>query len=137
MRTKNIIERIGDNLFLHGGVSQAINESGLSLKEINNQARPYYEMSGYDSILNKAKVLPLLAATRAPFWYRGYFIEPRASMAQVDSTLHLFNVKHIVVGHTLVDSIQTRYEGKIIAIDVNYHVGNYQALELMEKIFTA
>jgi hypothetical protein len=133
LRTKNIIEQIGDFLFLHGGVSQPINESQVSLQEINNQARPYYEMSGYDSLLNEAHVLPLFSSDTAPFWYRGYFIEPRASMAQVDSTLRFFNVKHIVVGHTLVDSIQTRYEGKIIAIDVNYHIRNYQALAIDGK----
>ena len=126
------MERIGNYLFLHGGVSQPVNESGLSLNEINNQVRPYYEMAGYDSLLNKEHLLPFFSGDTAPFWYRGYFMEPRASMAQVDSTLHLFNVKHIMVGHTLVDNIQTRFEGKIIALDVNYHVGNYQAL-VVEK----
>lgn len=128
LRTRNIMERIGDYLFLHGGVSQVINASGLSLNEINDLARPYYEMSGYDSILNQAHVLALFSDATAPFWYRGYFMEPQASMAQVDSTLHLYRVKHLVVGHTIVDSVQTRYNGKVIAMDVNYHVGNYQAL---------
>jgi Calcineurin-like phosphoesterase len=129
LRTKNIMERIGDCLFLHGGISQTINETGLSLKAINNRVRPYYQMSGYDSLLNRARVLPFFEDT-SPFWYRGYFLAPRASMAQVDSTLNLFNVKRIVVGHDVVDRIQTLYEGKVIAIDVDYHAGNYQALAI-------
>ena len=133
LRTKNIMERIGNYLFLHGGVSQPINQSGLSLDEINDQARPYYQMSGFDSVLNEAHVLPLFSGDTAPFWYRGYFLQPQASMAQIDSTLNLFNVKRIVVGHNIVDSIQTRYEGKIIAIDVNYHLSNYQALVINGK----
>jgi hypothetical protein len=132
LRTKNIIERIGDNLFVHAGVSQAINESDLSLKEINKRAQPFYDMYGYDSILNKGKVVPLFDGNTSPFWYRGYFLAPHASISQVDSTLRLYKVKHIVVGHTIVDSIQSLYDGKIIAIDVNYHVGNYEAL-VIEK----
>lgn len=136
LRTKNIMERIGDYLFLHGGVSQTINESGLSLKQINNRVRPYYEMSGYDSLLNSAHVMPFFSGDTSPFWYRGYFVDPRASMAQVDSTLNLFKVKRIIVGHTIVDSIQTLYEGKVVAIDVNYHIGNYQALAIeVENIY--
>jgi hypothetical protein len=129
LRTKNIMERIGNNLFVHGGISQTINEMNLSLKEINNQVRPFYDMSGYDSLLNEKHVLPFFGDT-SPFWYRGYFFEPRASSDQVDSTLRLFNVKHIIVGHDLVDSIQTIYNGKIVAIDVNYHIRNYEALAI-------
>jgi hypothetical protein len=132
LRTKNIIERIGDFLFLHAGVSQAVNESGLSLKQINNRVRSFYDMYGYDSILAKGNVALFFNGNSSPFWYRGYFLEPRASRAQIDSTLHLYKVKQIVVGHTIVDSIRTLYDGKIIAIDVNYHTGNQQAL-LIEK----
>jgi len=134
LRTKNIMERIGDYLFLHGGVSQPINETGLSLKAINNRVRPYYDMSGLDERLARAHVLPFFSDA-SPFWYRGYFLEPRASRAEVDSTLKLFNVKRIIVGHTIVDSIQTRYDGKVVAIDVNYHISNYQALAIEKDTF--
>jgi hypothetical protein len=92
-------------------------------------------MSGFDSILNQAHVLPIFSSNTSPFWYRGYFIEPHASIAQVDSTLNLFRVKHIIVGHTIVDSIRTLYDGKVIAIDVNYHISNYQALTIEKDRF--
>jgi hypothetical protein len=134
LRTKNIMERIGKNLFVHGGVSQLINESGFSLQEMNNQVRPFYDKSGYDSLLNQAHVLPFFS-DYSPFWYRGYFLEPRASLAQVDSTLNLYDVNHIIVGHDIVDSIQTLYNGKVIAIDVDYHIGNYQALVIEKDRF--
>ena len=128
LRTKNIMERIGDNLFLHAGVSQTVNELDLPLKRINRSVQPYYDKYGFDSLLLKAKVEPLFNGNTGPFWYRGYFMPPLATEAQVDSTLRQFNAKHIIVGHTLVDSIKTLYGGKVIAIDVNYHEGNYQAL---------
>src|SRR5215203_716853 len=42
LRTKNIIERIGDFVFTHGGISTAINNLNLSIRDINKLARPYY-----------------------------------------------------------------------------------------------
>jgi hypothetical protein len=135
LRSKNIIERVGDWLFLHAGVSQAINESGLSLKKINKRARPFYDKYGFDSVLTEAKVGLFFNGNTSPFWYRGYFLDPKASMAQVDSSLRIFNVKRIVVGHTIVDSIQTLYNGKVIAIDVNHHTKNHQALVIEKDSF--
>ncbi len=135
LRTKNIIERIGKNLFLHGGVSQAVNEQNHSLKKINSLVRPLYDMDGLDSILNAANAMVYFNNLTSPFWYRGYFAPPLASMAQVDSTLKVFDVNKIIVGHTIVDSIQTLYNGKIIAIDVNHHKQNHQALFIEQDRF--
>lgn len=132
LRTKNIIEKIGDMLFLHAGISQAVNEEALPLKKINNRVRPLYDKDGFDSLMAKAKATTFFNDKTSPFWYRGYFVQPRATEAQVDSTLQLFNCRHIIVGHTIVDSIQTLYNGKVIAIDVNRHTGNQEAL-IVEK----
>jgi hypothetical protein len=135
LRTKNIIEKVGNWLFVHGGISQAVNENGLSLKKLNNRVRPFYDKDGFDSLLNEAKATEFFDGSTSPFWYRGYFLQPRASMDQVDSTLRIFNVKHIVVGHTIVDSIQTLYKGKVVAIDVNHHTANHQALVIENDSF--
>lgn len=134
LRSKNIIERIGNSLFLHAGVSEAINSGGYSLKKINNLARPYYDKDGYDSILIKAGVTTIYDSYTSPFWYRGYFTNPTAPLSQVQSTLSLFNVKRIIVGHTIVENIKTLYDGRVIAIDVNHHAGNHQALLIENNI---
>ena len=135
LRTKNIIEKIGKVLFLHAGVSPQMNEAGYSLKRINNLSRPFYDQDGYDSILLKEKVTIFFNSSTSPFWYRGYFMDPLATEAQVDKSLSLYNVKHIVVGHTIVENIKTLYNGKIIAIDVNHHEGNHQALLIENNCF--
>jgi hypothetical protein len=132
IRSRNIIEKIGSSLFLHAGISQTVNDLGLSLKNLNNKVRPYYDQDAKDSLLISAGVDPFFWDKTSPFWYRGYFVAPLASMEQVDSTLSLYNVKRVVVGHTLVDNIKTFYKGKVVAIDVNHHAGNHQAL-LLEK----
>ena len=64
----------------------------------------------------------------APFWYRGYFLEPRASQGLVDSTLSFYQVGKIIVGHDIIDSVSSFYQGKVIGIDVNEHEGNSQGL---------
>ena len=135
LRTKNIMERIGNCLFLHAGVSQQVNEQDLSLKKINNRVRNLYDKDGMDQVLAENKATLFFNGTTSPFWYRGYFIEPLASMAQVDSSLKLFDVKKIIVGHTIVDSIHSIYNGKIIAIDVNHHKQNHQALIIEKDCF--
>ena len=128
LRSKNIMEKVGKSLFAHGGISAEVNEEGLPLKKINSRVRPLYDRDGLDSILKKEKVTTFFHFSSSPFWYRGYFSAPKASMQQVDSTLELYKVNRIIVGHTLVDSIQTFFNGKVVAIDVNHHKGNHQAL---------
>jgi len=126
LRTKNVMEKIGDRLFVHGGLSPAVNEMQLSIAEINAQCR-----SGYDT---PRKQLPAakqnLFNQNAPFWYRGYFMEPRATMATVDSTLSLYRCRQIIVGHTIVKGRNPAlyYQGKVLAVDVDAHTGQTAAV---------
>ncbi len=135
LRTKNIMERIGNCLFLHAGISQQVNEQNLSIKKINNRVRNLYDKDGMDEVIAENKATIFFNGSTSPFWYRGYFTEPLASVAQVDSSLRMFDVEKIIVGHTIVDSIHSIYDGKVIAIDVNHHKQNHQALIIEKNIF--
>ncbi len=42
LRTKNIVEKIGNNLFAHGGISAQMNKLSMSVSNINQLSRPYY-----------------------------------------------------------------------------------------------
>ena len=71
MSSKNAIERINGNLFVHGGLHPDIADSELSLDEINrvvqsNYYKPYYP--------KKEKTIEqLLTSTKTGIcWYRGY-----------------------------------------------------------------
>jgi hypothetical protein len=126
LRTKNIIEKIGGVVFMHGGISAEINEMNLSVSSINRLARPYYADTTYkypdirtDIIINDL----------GPFWYRGYYTGRKATSQQVDSTLSAFDVNHIVTGHTIVsDTISVWYNGKIMNTDVHHAAGKSEAL---------
>lgn len=129
LRTKNIIEKIGDNLCLHAGVSRKVNELQMPLEKINSRSRPYYD-KGEDAIVFDTDTLnPFFADTTSPFWYRGYFIAPKATQSQVDSTLALYKCRQIIVGHTIAPTnIAAYYQNKVIGIDVNQHEGKHEGI---------
>ncbi len=127
LRSKNIIEKIGDILYLHGGISQEVNSMDISIEQINELSRPYYADSLYQFT---DKRLNILYGDSGPFWYRGYYQgTAKASPAQIDSTLSNFNIRHIATGHTVVaDTISVRYNGKVFDIDVHHAAGKSEAL---------
>jgi hypothetical protein len=131
LATKNIAERIGNLLFVHGGMSSYMNLMALTLKEVNSMARPFYTDSTFKYPDPKIEVL---FSEYGPFWYRGYYSsKSKASIPQIDSTLTIYNVKHVVTGHTIVaPHIATYHEGKVIDVDVHHAGGHSEAL-LIEK----
>jgi hypothetical protein len=133
LRTKNIIERIGNFVCLHAGISPFVNAQGLSIQTINETCRPFYDQSQNDHALDSAGVSPFFDEN-SPFWYRGYFLEPKASMAAIDSTFNLFNCNKIIVGHTILRyNPAMYYRGKVIGIDVNEHEGQRAGVLYTDK----
>jgi len=131
LRTKNIIERIGDFVFTHGGISSVINNLNLSIRDINKLARPYYaDTTSQYSNQNS----DILFSDLGPFWYRGYYDKNNTTIpSQIDSTLSQFNVKHIVTGHSIVaDTVSMWYGGRLFNTDVLHSTGKSEAL-LIEK----
>lgn len=63
-RSKNAVEKIGDRIFLHGGISAQINKLKLSLKELNEKCRLYYVVPSKD-MNEEAK---LFLKSNGPFW---------------------------------------------------------------------
>jgi hypothetical protein len=128
LRTKNVMEKIGDILFQHGGISSEMNRLDISsINRINDMARPYYPDSTYN--YNDPR-LDLIYSDKGPFWYRGYYKgNPVAATTQIDSTLEKFNVKIVTTGHTIIaDTISVLHNGKLIDLDVHHAEGHSEAL---------
>lgn len=134
LRTKNIMEKVGPILFMHGGASRYINYMAATLDEINAMARPYYADTTYNYPNNK---IELLFSDHGPLWYRGYYIgKEKATMGQVDSTLNLYGAKYIATGHTIVgEEINSYFNGKIFNTDVSHAKGISQAILFENKKF--
>lgn len=131
LRTKNIVEKIGDVLFTHGGISSAINKMNISIDDMNKLARPYYSDTTFQYEDSKTNVL---FSDLGPFWYRGYYDKNNPAISlQIDSTLSQFSVNHIITGHSIVaDTVSVWYNGKLFNTDVPHAVGKSEAL-LIEK----
>lgn len=120
LRTKNIVERIDDKLFMHAGMSPEVYALQIGLDEINAKARPYYATVKKD-LPGQVKVF---FGKDSPFWYRGYFMEPKATFALVERMLRYYECSLIVVGHTIVDkNVAFYYHNKVLAVDVDEHAG--------------
>ncbi|AEH01728.1 metallophosphoesterase [Lacinutrix sp. 5H-3-7-4] len=120
LATKNVIEKIGDYLFVHAGLSPETLDYELSLSDINNLIR-----LRFDTIKKpKNKTLNFLYSPKGPFWYRGLvktrFQYDRIKKEELDAILRYYDVKKIVIGHTPVNEISTDFSGKIIRTDVHH-----------------
>jgi hypothetical protein len=126
LRTKNVIEKIGNLLFIHAGISSEMLNLGYSVTEINSIARPY---------LDKKKSDPgdtsVIVNGVGPLWFRGYYKKPFASIKLIDSTLKFYAVDHIITGHTIIsDTITMLHNGKIFNTDTRHNAGFSEALLL-------
>ena len=131
LSTKNVIEKIGDNIFVHGGISDEILETGYSLIEINDVMRKYYFL--YDSVKKTDDIVMnnLFSTKKSLYWYRGY-LDSTATYEQVLKALSKYDASGIIVGHTIVENVTPLYNGRVIAIDTDHAAGISQGL-LIER----
>ena len=132
IRTKNVIEKIGNLLFVHGGISKEINELDISIEKINKASRLYYS----DPVSFDKRTDKIASAIHnpdiSPFWSRSYYDKDpskRAPETIIDDTLKKFNVLKIITGHTIIaKEISMHYNGKVINIDTKHSKGESEAL---------
>jgi hypothetical protein len=121
LRTLPTVLKINDLLCLHAGISRALIDSGMSLREINAGVRALLDARapGDDAQRERAD---LLMGSTGPLWYRGYFAEqttfPTATMDDIDLALKTFSAHRILIGHTIVTTVTPLYAGKVIAVQV-------------------
>jgi hypothetical protein len=131
LRTKNIIEKSGDLIFVHGGFHEDVNKLSLSITAMNAVVRKQYGTTDdYQSTDFPSAEKTLYYNKTAPFWYRGYYKGDRTAMqAQVDNTLKKFDVSRIITGHTIIaDTVSSWYIGKVIDVDTHHAGGKSEAL---------
>lgn len=122
LQTKNIIERIGEVLFVHGGISEELLRLDLTINEMNRLARRHYFSSDSALQSNDTNLRLLFDTEVSPFWYRGY-IKKDVKETMIDKVLLQFGVSRIVVGHTVVPHVSSFYNGKVIGIDTKHNEG--------------
>ena len=115
LRSKSTIININGFIFLHGGIHQDFLDLKLSLEQANSEFRKTIGLG--KKALKENPTWLTLHGSNGPIWYRGYFRDDALNDTQVDAVLSQLNGKKVIVGHTSMPTIETRFNSKIIAID--------------------
>lgn len=125
LRTRNVALQLGDELYVHGGISPAVVAAGLQIDDLNEAMRKGLARRTW----SKPEAGALLLAAGSPdgvVWYRGYLKPPVLAEAEMDAVLRHLGVARIVVGHTLVDNVGFALGGRVLAVDVRHAKGHSQ-----------
>jgi hypothetical protein len=118
LRAQPIMLRIGDALFVHGGISPTLLARGLSIDSVNALHRAWL-----DGAVRDDETIALLTGPAAPTQYRGYFLaldaEPLATREQVEATRRAYGARHIVVGHTETEELTPRFGGAVYGVNTS------------------
>lgn len=135
MRSCNCVERVGDYVFVHAGLSPWVAGPELAYDKVNGTVRKFLGVPPQN--FTNATYYELCWGAAGPLWYRGYFAEhsltfgPTPTAEQFAKILKAAGGKHIVVGHTKVPVVRTRFDGGLIPIDVPWTMPkNVRALVL-------
>ena len=123
LRSKNVIEKIGNYLFVHAGISPEILKYSVSISDINRIARDNWDKNLYDEEENN-KVENFITGKKGIYWYRGlaqdYKYYEKIKEAELNKVLKYYKTDKIIFGHTVVEDITKEFKGKTINIDVKH-----------------
>lgn len=130
LRAQPVALRLGNTVFVHGGISPRVAEAGQTIPALNAANRDYWSRgsAGIDPAL-----LESIFGSEGLTQYRGYVAGvpdsyPVATRAQVDAALAAFAADRIVVAHTLVERVEALHDGRVYAVDVNSETARPEVL---------
>ena len=129
LRTKPVAMKIGDNLFMHGGISPEVISTKPTLRLLDIEAEQNFLQGNSVQLRINGSVLH---ADTGVLFYRGLVRDPKPEMHHVDTVLNHFAVNRMIIGHTLVDTISTDYDGKVIRTSSRKNDESYTEALLIE-----
>ncbi len=136
LRSKPVLVKVNSMLFAHGGFHPSLATGNHSIEEIN----AVFKLNLVKNELAQPRkgLGEHLHRSNGPIWYRGYFTKDNgATSKEIDLLLQHFDVLHLIVGHTSQKQIETRYQGRVIAIDSSIKRGKYGEILLIEAPSTS
>ena len=123
LRSKNAVEKIGDYVFCHAGISPELARTKLGLSEINRISRQNLGKPN-DAIVD-VDARAIFDTKTGIFWYRGA-AKNLATKEEITTILQFAGAKRMVIGHTIQPDLTALYNGRVICIDL-YHEENLRA----------
>lgn len=118
LRSKPVIMYMNDILFVHGGISIQTVRRNLDIGQINRKFHDQV-LNTELSVAGDIEERKFLNNDLGPIWYRGYFTDAVFCELKMDSILGHFGAKHIVVGHTQCEEINSLFGDKVLGIDTS------------------
>lgn len=122
LATRNTMQLIGRNLFVHAGLSAEMYNQNLSIAAVN----PAMSEALFLNKTQRKAHAPLSAflyGNSGPIWYRGMVKDDEKYNPLPGDTLNLilkrYKADRIIVGHTIFKDITTRYNGRVITVNVD------------------
>lgn len=123
LRSKNVMKKIGNYIFVHAGLSPEILKYKVSVADINRIARDNWDKDLYDVEENN-KVENFISGKKGIYWYRGlamdYKYYPKITEMELNQVLAFYDADKIVFGHTVKDDITKEFNGKAINTDIKH-----------------
>lgn len=113
-KNRNAILRIGDWIFVHGGLTPRLAQK-YKIVEINNLMREY--LSGNEKLEQNKSFRELFLNNGSILWTRRYS-EEKPDCKTLSQTLEYLGAKKLVVGHTPQDKINCKCNKNVWRIDI-------------------
>lgn len=154
LRSKNIVEKIGNIIFVHGGLNKYHIQQKYSIAELNSTARKYIGIYP-EKLKNLSDRERLIVANslNSPYWDRklnynwkiklayamkGKFINA-TSQQELNDILQFYDAEKIIIGHSNISDITAKYNNKVILLDVPHgeeiHSGHTKGLLIENNKF--
>lgn len=122
LRSKPVSISINDIVFLHAGFSKEIVEDGYTIDSVNTLFTNKMIGVPSEKVINDT-LLNTLYLDKGPIWYRGYIDKTQFTEKDAIDILKSLGKKHIVVGHTSMQSIVSLFNNRIFMIDSSIKFG--------------
>ena len=119
--TRNTIEVIGSDLFVHAGLSKEFSEYKWEVPQLNELISNYIYKSKEER--DETEAGKFLFGNNGPLWYRGMVRTEEQynpiTTGDVEAILEQYGVNRIIVGHTIFPEVTLFHGGKVIGVNVD------------------
>lgn len=120
LQSKNTIEKIGEHLFVHAGLSGAMQDPKWSIQAVNDTVRHYLFHTKEER--RQSAAASFLFGSEGPLWYRGMVVQEEKyhplSNVDLNKLMQIYEVRQIFVGHTIFPEVSSFYGGKVYGVNV-------------------